>query len=170
MTDLLVRRSALFDGPFRLRLERDYSRPGPTATWLMVNPSKGDNKEDDPTLGRIGGLSARLGFGRSIVANKFALVATDVRELALAEDPIGPDNDRHIEQALRDADVHIVAWGPLAKLPARLRGRWREVAAIADRVGCRLLCLGTVSDGQPRHPLMLPYTAAYELREWQRPC
>jgi hypothetical protein len=60
-----------------------------------------------------------------------------------------------------------VAWGPLGKLPPPLRTRWRDVVAIADRVGCRLMCWGTAQDGQPRHPLMLAYSTP--LIEWRRP-
>lgn len=167
MTDLLVHRSAVIIGEFRVRLDRDYNRPGPTAAWLMVNPSTADGSQDDPTLGKINGFSARLGFGRSIVGNKFAFQATNVRDLVHALDPVGPDNDVHIEQILLDADIHIVAWGPLAKLPRHLRGRWREVVGIADRVGCRLQCFGTATDGHPLHPLMISY--ARTLQDWSRP-
>jgi hypothetical protein len=66
---------------------------------------------------------------------------------------------------MTEADKIICAWGPLAKLPPRLRGRWREVVALA--AGKPLWCLGTSADGQPRHPLMLRYTTP--LVEWKPP-
>ena len=113
------------------------------------------------------GFGRTLGWSRIIKGNKFAFRATDVRELANAFDPIGPDNDCHLEQIMRDADLHIAAWGPLAKLPKRLRRRWLEVMMIADRVGCPFYCFGTAKDGQPRHTLMLPYETA--LVPWSRP-
>lgn len=152
---------------FRYRLERDLGRDGPTVAILGVNPSTADATINDQTIRKDMGFGANLGWGRIIKGNKFAFRATDVKALRSARDPIGPENDVHLEQILRDADLHIAAWGPLSKLPPHLRGRWRKVAAIADRVGCRLMCWGTAQDGHPRHPLMLAY--ATPLVEWQRP-
>ena len=75
----------------------------------------------------------------------------------VAGDPVGTENDDHLERIMRDADIVVAAWGPLAKLPPHLRSRWREVVTIADRTGKRLHCFGTARDGQPRHTLMLAY-------------
>jgi hypothetical protein len=133
----------------------------------MVNPSKADGEIDDHTITKLIGFSQRFRFGRFIVWNKFAFRATDIKELRTARDPIGPANDGYIEQILEQSDVHIVAWGSLGKLPPNLRSRWRQVAAIADRVGCQLMCLGTAADGHPLHPLTLGYDRA--LIPWSRP-
>jgi hypothetical protein len=159
MTDLLIQRSALLSdcGQYRLRLERAIGA-GKVAAGIMVNPSTADAHDDDQTINKWYGFSRRLGFGRFIIGNKFAYRAADVRELRGIEDPIGPENDKHLEQIMRDADVHIVAWGPLSKLPKALRSRWVDIVAIADRVGCPLYCWGTAQDGHPRHPLMLAYS------------
>lgn len=151
-----------------------------TRTWgvIMVNPSRAaglfspcgryryrlertigadDGAVNDQTIVKLLGFAARHRADRVIVANKFAFIATDVNELKVAADPVGPDNDKHIEQVLRDADFHLVAWGALGKLPPKLRSRWLRVLTIADRVGCRLHCLTTGNDGHPKHPLMLGY-------------
>jgi hypothetical protein len=80
-----------------------------------------------------------------------------VNELRKAGDPIGPDNDRHIEQILRDGDLHVAAWGSLNKLPETLRKRWVQIVKIADRVGVVLHCIGTCADRHPKHPLMTAY-------------
>ncbi|MDF2813076.1 MAG: hypothetical protein K0S56_4107 [Microvirga sp.] len=154
---------------FRYRLEREtqMNGRGRTAAVLMVNPSTADASENDATIRKVMGFADRNNIGRIIVGNKFAFRAKDIKALRTAADAIGPENDRHLEQIMRDADIHIVAWGPLAKLPPNLRDRWRDVAAIAQRVGCRLMCLGAVQDGHPRHPLMLAY--ATPLTEWRRP-
>jgi hypothetical protein len=169
MTSLFQPGSAVLSscGLYRYRLERDLGRDGPTVAILSVNPSTADATIDDQTIRKDMGFGERLGWGRIIKGNKFAWRATDVKALRTARDPIGPDNDAHLEQIMRDADLHIVAWGPLAKLPPPLRRRWRSVAAIGDVVGCRLMCWGTAQDGHPRHPLMLAY--ATPLIEWERP-
>lgn len=160
MGDLLVQRSAVIsgDGIYRYRLERQLGWRGWTAAILMVNPSTADGSDDDATIRKLIGFSRHLGIAHLIVGNKFAFRATDVKALRTARDPIGPDNDANLEQIMREADMHIVAWGPMAKLPPKLRTRWKSVVEIANRVGCELKCLGTAQDGHPRHPLMVPYS------------
>lgn len=167
--EFTVTRSAVISpcGLYRLRLDRGIAADGLVALVLGVNPSKADGEVDDPTVVKVWGFGRRLGWRMFMMGNKFAFRATDVGELKTAADPIGPDNDAYIEAAMRQADVVIAAWGPLAKLPRHLRGRWVEVAAIADRVGKPLKCWGTAQDGQPRHPLMLAYDTP--LIDWKRP-
>jgi hypothetical protein len=155
---------------YRYRLERTTSIAphGRVAAFLMVNPSKADAQTNDQTITKVMGFASQLALRKVIVGNKFAHVATDITELRGVADPVGPDNDAHLERMMREAEVHIVAWGPLAKLPPKLRNRWFDVVRIADRVGCQLMCLGpTAQDGHPRHPLMLSYESP--LVRWSPP-
>jgi hypothetical protein len=153
-------------GAFRYRLERmiEGRASNRTVAFIMVNPSTADAVKDDHTIRKVRGFAERHRASRLIVGNKFAFRATRIQDLRGTPDPVGPDNDRHLEQIMRDADLHVVAWGTLAKLSPPLRMRWREVVAIAERVGCRLLCLGTAQDRHPLHPLMLSYRAS--LIDW----
>lgn len=163
--------SAVFagDGCFRLRLDREIDPllDGAVAALCGVNPSIAGAEANDQTIRKDIGFGRVQGWRRIIKINKFAHVATDVRELASCADPVGPDNDAYIEQAIREADLFVPCWGPLTKLPKRLRGRWREVLAIAERVGKPIMCFGTSQDGQPRHTLMLPYSTP--LVQWSAP-
>lgn len=141
-------------GSYRYRLERG---SGETATAIvMVNPSTADATQDDATIRKLRGFGERNGWGRIIVGNLFAYRATDVRELARVADPVGPANDDYLAHIVRHADRVVVAWGPLAKLPSPLRGRWRQVCRL---FGPRpVFSIGvSANDGQPKHPLMLPY-------------
>jgi hypothetical protein len=158
-TNAGIGRSAVISacGRYRYRLERELRSDGPVAAWVMVNPSRADAKIDDQTIRKCLGFARSLAIGRLVIVNAFAYRAADIRELRRAHDPVGPDNDRHIEAALREADIHIAGWGPLAKLPPHLRGRWRVVLTLAARAGRRLQCLGVAKDGQPLHPLRLSY-------------
>ncbi len=169
MTDLLIRRTAVFSecGLYRYLLEHDFGGTGPVVSLGMVNPSDADDEKNDPTMTKVDGFCARLGASKVKVWNPFALVSKDVRHLRTAVDPIGPENDAYIEQAIRDADIHIVAWGPLAKLPKNLRTRWRDVVSVLERAGARPMCWGTAQDRQPRHPLMVAY--ATPLIPWSAP-
>jgi len=169
MSDLLIRRTAVFSecGLFRYLLEHDFGGSGPVISLTMVNPSKANGENNDPTMTKVDGFCARLGASKVKIANKYAFVDKDVRALRTAADPIGPENDAYIAQAIREADIHIVAWGPLAKLPKNLRNRWRDVVDVMNRAGCKPMCWGTAQDGQPRHPLMVAY--ATPLVPWSAP-
>ncbi len=160
--------SAIFSecGTFRYRLERDLNQSGPIVAILGVNPSTADAETDDQTIRKDIGFGQRLGWSRIIKGNKFAFCAKDVNALRTAADPIGPENNGHLEQIMRDADIIVAAWGPLAKLPNHLRIRYRKILVIADRVGKPLMCFGTAQDGQPRHTLMLSYET--KLAVWRK--
>lgn len=169
MSDLLLGRSAVISacGRYRYRLERDVSDQGIVAAILGVNPSTADAKVDDQTIRKDMGFARRLGCRRIIKGNKFAFRATDVKALRTARDPIGPENDAYLGDIMQDADIVIVAWGSLSKLPKRLRSRWRTIVKIAGVFGKPLYCFGTAQDGQPRHTLMLSYDTP--LIEWSQP-
>jgi len=154
-------------GTYRYRLERDISMFGSAAAVVMVNPSTADAQEDDATIRRLLGFGKRLGWSQIVVANVFAYRATDVSELARADDPVGPENARHLQEVIEAAPLIVVAWGSLLKLPQALRREWEGVPMIAKRAGKDLYCLGLSSDGHPRHPLMLSYQA--ELVRWAPP-
>lgn len=169
MSDLLMTRRAVFSecGLFRYLLEHDFGGVGPVISLTMVNPSDANGEQNDATMTRVDGFAVRMGASKVIVTNKNALVAKDVRALRSALDPIGPENDAYIAQAIRGADIHIVAWGPLSKLPKPLRSRWRDVTNVLLSAGANPMCWGTALDGQPRHPLMLAYSTP--LVPWSAP-
>lgn len=154
-------------GTWRYRLERRIADHGVIAAIFGVNPSTAGAVIDDASSRKLIGFGRRLGWQAYILGNPFSFVSTDVNGLRASRDPIGPENDRHIEQIMRDADIHVAAWGALSKLPETLRGRWKEIVRIADRVGCELHCIGTNADGHPRHPLMTAYDTP--LTKWSVP-
>ncbi len=154
-------------GLYRYRLSYGLAGKGPVVSLGMVNPAKADGNVDDQTMRKVVGFCRGLDASRVIVWNLFAWRDQDVRAVAAARDPVGPDNDAWIRRALADSTVHIVGWGAGAKLPHRLRSRWRQVAAIADAAGVTLQCWGTAKDGQPLHPLTLAYDRP--LTPWERP-
>lgn len=169
MADLLLKRRVVFSdcGTYRYLLEHDFGGNGPVISLGMVNPSKADGDQNDPTMTKVDGFAMRMGASRVLVWNLCALINKDVKALASAVDPIGPENDTYIARAIQNADIHIVAWGPASKLPKQLRTRWRSVVDVLASVGAKPMCWGTALDGQPRHPLMLAY--ATPLVPWEAP-
>lgn len=155
------------DGVYRYRLERPVADAGLVAAVLMVNPSIADHQVDDPTIRKTVGFAQRLGIRKVIVGNLFAFRSAEIKDLRSARDPIGPENDAHLVQIMRDAEIHIVAWGAQAKLPEVLRKRWQFIVRTADRLGVELHCIGLNDDGHPKHPL----TTGYEIpmTSWSAP-
>lgn len=155
-------------GLYRYRLERHWPHGADLygqTTVIMVNPSTADAEKDDATIRKLIGFGANK-WANIVVGNLFAFRATDVRELATAADPIGPENDAHLAQMIAEAFRLIFAWGPTSKLPKRLRTRWRTVYQMAVDAGKEPLSIGpTAKDGHPCHPLMLPYSS--ELQPWK---
>lgn len=160
MINLLVQTDAIISDcqTYRYSWFRDFYRCGPTVSIGMVNPSTADAEIDDATIRKVCGFADRLRWGRVIVWNLFAFRTAHVSELAATDqDPVGPDNDRHIEVALSRGVIHVVAWGRNGKLAKRLRTRWLDVMALPVVPSRSFQCWGTNDDGHPRHPLMLAY-------------
>jgi hypothetical protein len=114
------------------------------------------------------------GPGRLDIVNMFGWRATDPRDLAaahaLGHDVVGPDNDRHIAEVVAQADLVVVGWGSLSGR------RWAlpRAAACLELIrlgGKQPFALATTKDGQPGHPLMLPYSSGWRPYHppWDRP-
>jgi hypothetical protein len=166
--DLFAASSAVISpcGRYRYRLERDGPGDGRTVV-IMVNPSTADAEADDQTIRKLKGFGARNGWGRIIVGNLFAYRATDVRELAAADDPVGPENDERLRAMMMRCERLIFAWGRISKVPRRLQDRWRSVL---QRTPHWLVphCIGeTTACGHPPHPLTLGYDRP--IVEWRPP-
>jgi hypothetical protein len=130
----------------------------------MLNPSTADHEHNDPTIERCERRARTLGFGSLIVWNLFAFRATDPRLLKKTPDPVGPENDKFISDALAEIKHHngtvVVGWGTHGDL----FGRHFQVLEIASGFDVALYCLGTTSAGQPKHPLYVSYQR--ELATW----
>ena len=137
---------------FRYRLDILWGE-GPSLNWLMLNPSTADEIANDPTIERCEQRARAWGYGRLIVTNLFAFRATDPRQLRAAIDPIGPQNNRHIARAAREADLVVAAWGN----HGRFGSRSTAVIRMLDGRDVRLYALNIAKTGEPMHPLYLPY-------------
>lgn len=152
------------NGLYRYALLRRWAASGPVATFVMLNPSTADAYVDDPTIRRCIGFARTWGCGAVHVLNLYAYRATKPADLWLADDPVGPANDRYLSRHVLASrirrDPFVVAWGAHAR-PDR-------VAHFVDMLGVRkdhLTCLGTTRSGAPRHPLYIPGDTP--LRPWE---
>lgn len=147
-------------GQYRYFLSRWWNArmSGRCVTFIGVNPSTADANEDDHTIRKMVGFAARWGFDGVVVGNLFAHRSTDVRELAAAQNPTGPDNDGWLMDAMNLANLVIPCWGSSDKLPKQLRDRIYEVKSIIGDTKSPVKCFGYTASGDPMHPLMLGYS------------
>ena len=138
---------------YRYALTRVWNRDAPRVLFIMLNPSKATEVQNDPTVERCERRARVLGFGAFRVMNIFAWRETDPRLLRAAESPVGLENDRLLLDGLAWADTVIAGWGVhgahLARGPA--------VEALLRGAGAKVHCLGLSKAGHPRHPLYIAY-------------
>lgn len=139
------------DGLYRYRLERRWDI-GPTATWVMLNPSTADAEVDDQTVRRCVAFTAAAGYGRLLIVNLYAFRATDPQQLRAADDPEGRANLAHARAALFEGALIVAAWGshPMARR-STIRLKLREMVPDTRPV----VCLGKSGRGDPLHPARL---------------
>lgn len=116
---------------------------------LMLNPSTADATLDDPTIRRCRGFAKGWGMGGLVVVNLFAFRATSPAALKSSADPVGPENDDAIHDAVVGSRAVVAAWG----VHGRLLGRADQVLGLLREIGREPMCLGVTKDGYPRHPL-----------------
>ncbi len=156
-------------GQYRYVLWRRWDKTKPRLIFIMLNPSTADAQQDDATIRICMGRARRMGMGGIRVLNLFAYRATHPADLDKVSDPIGPENDSHIERNLgmrifsatgKDGppEPMIAAWGDGGLRRGRSRERWREVVSlICGEMGDPLYSLGLTKAGQPKHPLRISY-------------
>ena len=135
---------------WRYLLWRRWDEKLPTANFLMLNPSTADEFQLDPSCTRARVYAERWGYGSLIVTNLFGWRATDPSAMKAVRDPVGRGNDKAIQQAAKEADLVICAWGN--------HGTHRERSAKVLKLlkGIPLHVLRVNGAGEPAHPLYLP--------------
>lgn len=151
-------------GTWRYKLGRKVAETGPVYGYFGVNGSTATADENDHTVCKWIGFTRILGGREFIVGNPFAYRATDVRKLATASDPIGPDNDFYIRQIIAEADILVPCWGNVMKVPRDLRTEFDILEHRLRESGKPILIFGLTKYGDPKHPLMLPYST--QLQAW----
>lgn len=151
---------ALLAGPdlcYRYKLERLWREGEDKVMFVMMNPSTASENVDDRTVAKCCRFARKWGYRGLYVGNTFAYRATDQRRLAEPDDPVGPDNDRHLIDMARLSDCVVFAYGQPKFAAVWLRNRGRDVAHLLQReAGIQPYVLRLSNDGIPCHPLYLP--------------
>ncbi len=148
-------------GLYRYWLSRKWS-DAKNATFIMLNPSTADAKEDDATIRRCVNYAKEWDCGGLEVVNLFAFRATKPKDMFAADDPVGPENMFFIYRAIPLAKYVVCAWGANGGFKQQDEAVISFLNEPGNRRVCKpskvvpeLLCLGQTKKGQPKHPLYL---------------
>lgn len=138
---------------YRYALTRVWDVVGTKALFVMLNPSKATEMQNDPTVERCERRARVLGFGAFRVVNIFAWRETHPKLMRRASDPVGPDNDAQLLDGCCWADQIICGWGT----HGAHHDRGRAVEHMLRAEGHDLNHLGLTKEGHPKHPLYIAY-------------
>ncbi|GAA6180373.1 DUF1643 domain-containing protein [Shimia sp. NS0008-38b] len=144
---------------YRYALTRIWDTAKPRILFIMLNPSKATEQQNDPTIERCERRARALGYGGFRAVNIFALRETDPKKMRRDTAPTGADNDAVVAESCLWADTIIAAWG--AHGDHLDRGfQMRDVLRDTGEV---IHCLGLTKAGHPRHPLYIAYAQQPEI-------
>ncbi len=146
-----MEKNAIFseDRKYRYVLWRIWDQTKPMVLYIGLNPSTADEIIDDRTLSKCMGFARKWNYGGITLVNLFAFRATNPFDLMEEPDPIGPENDKWIEEQLSKADVVVGVWGNYG-------GFMDRGAHFLEKIP-ELYCLKLNKTGHPAHPLYLSY-------------
>lgn len=150
--DLQTPMGAIFsdDRRFRYVLWRVWNMNKPVILQIGLNPSDANEIKNDPTVVRGMVRANRNGFGGFLMGNLYAYISTNPEVLLGNGDFVGELTDYYISIMVSISERQLCGWGsfpPVAKRASAVLAMIKEP-----------YCLGTNSDGQPRHPLYVAYS------------
>ena len=138
---------------YRYALTRVWDPAAGKLTFIMLNPSKATEVQNDPTIERCERRARALGFGGFRAVNIFALRETDPHKMRRHTTPEGPANAGFITEACDWADMVIAAWGAHG---AHL-DQGQRIRDLLAATGREIYSFGQTKAGHPRHPLYIAY-------------
>ncbi len=142
---------------YRYELFRGWDITKPAIMFIMLNPSKADATENDPTIRRCINFAKSWGYGGLFVCNLFAYRATNPSELLnTVDNPESEANILYLKKTIALADKVICAWGnsPIIKKKHIPENIGKLIFANTHKC----YHLGLSNNGTPKHPLYLKST------------
>ncbi len=144
---------------YRYFLQRRLSDEPKIMTFAMINPSTADDKSDDRTINRCKEFATREGCGVLQVVNLFAWRAPNRDVLLTVPDPVGPENQKWVEEALQrhtPDSIVVCGWGSHKAIGDQDHVFMRWLA----KLGVSPFALKITKYGYPGHPLYVSGDAA----------
>jgi hypothetical protein len=142
-------------GRYRYLLNRKWAE-GPACLFVGLNPSTANANENDATVRNCITLATTWGFSEMTIANLFAIRCRYPHILSTNRDPVGPENDRILTTAIRNAQTAVAMWGNHGLNSYGLLPRRDEFALPLHN---NWQCIGITKQGAPRHPLYAAKTS-----------
>ena len=147
---------------YRYALTRIWDEDKPRLLFIMLNPSKATEVQNDPTIERCERRARALGFGGFRATNIFALRETDPHAMRKHPAPEGDENAQVLKTSCAWADQILAAWG----VHGEHLDQGSKTRDLLFGAGHELHHFGLTKHGHPRHPLYVAYAQKPEL--WQR--
>lgn len=143
------------DRRHRFSLTRRWDTEGPEFVFVGLNPSTADEENDDPTIRRLVDFARQRDCASLAVVNLYSRITPHPAYLQrLRSDDRGdsPTNDAAIQAATHGSGTRFVVlgWGAHGH---NFEERVEHV--LVQLAHLDLLCFGTTSTRQPKHPLYL---------------
>ncbi|WP_426273065.1 DUF1643 domain-containing protein [Exiguobacterium sp. R-17] len=138
---------------YRYQFSCEWGNSGKHVTFLMLNPSQGNQGQDDRTLQRCISYAKSWGYDGLHVINVFAYISTSPEIIKSVAEPVGPENDLYIRTVIKRSELVIAAWGKSLTTPLAKQRIQQMLKMLGDTP---LYCLQMTTCGQyPKHPLYL---------------
>lgn len=149
-------------GRYRFTLVRQWDER-PMLVVCMLNPSRADHKQDDPTITLLCQIASHNGYGGVLVVNLCPLRSSQPADAFAMLDAAQVDGDvelrrilwqnlRIIEVEIQCAGALLIAWGA----NGGRAGDWYSVTMQTvreHRPRVPIFHLGKCANGHPKHPL-----------------
>lgn len=99
------------DKKYRYSLSRKWSEKE-QVLFILLNPSKGDGINDDPTIRRLISISKNLGYGGFMVVNLYTIITPMRNKLYEKKRKFSKKNKNLIFNLIAQYKTIIYGWGP----------------------------------------------------------
>lgn len=141
--------------------------------FIMLNPSTADSEKNlnDQTTQKCKRIAEFNKFGSFQIVNLFAFRSSDPIDLNLADDPIGPENDKKIlielKKIKKNGGKVIAAWGDGKGVEKpKLQDRIKEILDVLEKEKIQIWVLGKTRSRNPWHPRNLNCQKPFELTKF----
>ncbi|MEE3755243.1 DUF1643 domain-containing protein [Mycobacterium intracellulare] len=152
------------DRRYRYSLKRHLADDLPWMGVVGCNPSFAGEFRNDQTTRQLKSFARLWGRGGFELCNVSAGISTDPKQLALMDDPVGPDNDFWLQHLADTYDFILLCWGSNAD-PGRARTVAHRLWQAMQGKDGTLATLGWTSgtNPQPRHPCRMAHATPLQL-------
>ena len=141
------------DKKYRYSLSRKWSEKE-QVLFILLNPSKGDGINDDPTIRRLISISKNLGYGGFMVVNLYTIITPMRNKLYEKKRKFSKKNKNLIFNLIAQYKTIIYGWGATENEPIWLTNTIKNP-----------MCFQINKNGSPKHPLYLKKSSS--LREYR---